>query len=143
MKNDETERMEVQQNSEEEAAGQSERPSISPAVIHRLPRYYRYLRELLTQGRTRISSGELAGMMRVTASQIRQATSIASADSVSRGTATMSTTCTHGSVICSASGADFMPSLSVRAISDGRWCICPCLKSAGWTSSVCLTRERE
>ena len=72
MKNDETERMEVQQNSEEEAAGQSERPSISPAVIHRLPRYYRYLRELLTQGRTRISSGELAGMMRVTASQIRQ-----------------------------------------------------------------------
>ncbi len=54
------------------SAVQVERPSISSAVIHRLPRYYRYLRELLTQGRTRISSGELASMMHVTASQIRQ-----------------------------------------------------------------------
>ena len=46
--------------------------SVSPAVVKRLPRYYRYLRELITQGITRISSGELSAMMNVTASQIRQ-----------------------------------------------------------------------
>ena len=46
--------------------------SVSPAVVKRLPRYYRYLRELITQGKTRISSGELSAMMNVTASQIRQ-----------------------------------------------------------------------
>lgn len=46
--------------------------SISPAVIRRLPRYYRYLCELIARGKTRISSGELANMMNVTASQIRQ-----------------------------------------------------------------------
>lgn len=46
--------------------------NISDAVIKRLPRYYRYLRELLSHGRTRISSAELAGIMNVTASQIRQ-----------------------------------------------------------------------
>ncbi len=46
--------------------------NISPAVIRRLPRYYRYLCELIARGQTRISSGELARMMRVTASQIRQ-----------------------------------------------------------------------
>lgn len=51
----------------------SERPvAVSPAVVKRLPRYYRYLRELITQGRMRISSGELSAMMNVTASQIRQ-----------------------------------------------------------------------
>lgn len=44
----------------------------SPTVIKRLPRYYRYLRELITQGRMRISSGELSALMNVTASQIRQ-----------------------------------------------------------------------
>ena len=49
-----------------------ERQSISPAVIRRLPRYYRYLCELIARGKTRISSGELANMMHVTASQIRQ-----------------------------------------------------------------------
>lgn len=48
------------------------KPNISPAVIKRLPRYYRYLRELITQGRMRISSGDLADLMNVTASQIRQ-----------------------------------------------------------------------
>ena len=53
-------------------AAESERPSVSPAVIKRLPRYFRYLRELLRQGKMRISSGELACMMNVTASQIRQ-----------------------------------------------------------------------
>ena len=49
-----------------------EKQSISPAVIRRLPRYYRYLCELIARGKTRISSGELAKMMHVTASQIRQ-----------------------------------------------------------------------
>ncbi len=46
--------------------------NISPAVIRRLPRYYRYLRELIARGQMRISSGELARLMKVTASQIRQ-----------------------------------------------------------------------
>ncbi len=51
----------------------SDRPvTVSPAVVKRLPRYYRYLRELITQGRMRISSSELSTMMNVTASQIRQ-----------------------------------------------------------------------
>ncbi|MGM9647785.1 MAG: redox-sensing transcriptional repressor Rex [Eubacteriales bacterium] len=45
---------------------------VSKAVIGRLPRYYRYLRELLSQDILRISSGELARLMNVTASQIRQ-----------------------------------------------------------------------
>lgn len=45
---------------------------ISKAVIRRLPRYFRYLRELLAAGIMRISSGELAERMHVTASQIRQ-----------------------------------------------------------------------
>ena len=45
---------------------------VSKAVIARLPRYYRYLRELLSQDILRISSGELARLMNVTASQIRQ-----------------------------------------------------------------------
>ena len=42
------------------------------AVIRRLPRYYRYLRELIRQGKTRTSSSDLSRIMRVTASQIRQ-----------------------------------------------------------------------
>ena len=46
--------------------------NVSPAVIRRLPRYFRYLRELIRMGKTRISSGELSRMMNVTASQIRQ-----------------------------------------------------------------------
>lgn len=45
---------------------------ISPAVIRRMPRYYRYLGELLDVGVERISSNELSARMRVTASQIRQ-----------------------------------------------------------------------
>ena len=45
---------------------------ISPAVISRMPRYYRYLGELLSDGVERISSGELSLRMHVTASQIRQ-----------------------------------------------------------------------
>ncbi len=49
-----------------------ERREISRAVIERLPRYYRYLDELLEEGVERISSGELSRRMQVTASQIRQ-----------------------------------------------------------------------
>lgn len=49
-----------------------EYPNVSPAVIRRLPRYFRYLRELIRQDKSRISSGELSAMMGVTASQIRQ-----------------------------------------------------------------------
>ena len=45
---------------------------ISKAVISRLPRYYRYLKDLLDQGVERISSEELSRMMHATASQIRQ-----------------------------------------------------------------------
>lgn len=45
---------------------------ISQAVIRRLPRYYRYLGELLEDSVERISSSELSARMRVTASQIRQ-----------------------------------------------------------------------
>ena len=45
---------------------------VSPAVVKRLPRYFRYLREVIRQGKTRISSAELSRMMNVTASQIRQ-----------------------------------------------------------------------
>lgn len=45
---------------------------ISRAVIKRLPRYYRYLGELLDNGVERISSNELSDRMQVTASQIRQ-----------------------------------------------------------------------
>lgn len=49
-----------------------EEREISKAVITRLPRYYRYLGELLESGVERISSNELSARMHVTASQIRQ-----------------------------------------------------------------------
>ncbi len=55
-------------NDEESSA----KSRVSPAVIKRLPRYYRYLRELLQNDILRISSGELSKLMHVTASQIRQ-----------------------------------------------------------------------
>lgn len=45
---------------------------ISNAVIKRLPRYYRYLGEMLAEGAERVSSKELSERMNVTASQIRQ-----------------------------------------------------------------------
>ncbi len=45
---------------------------VSPVVIKRLPRYYRYLGELLSKGVLRISSKDLSTLMGVTASQIRQ-----------------------------------------------------------------------
>ena len=49
-----------------------EHREISRAVIKRLPRYYRYLGELMQEGVERISSGELSKRMQITASQIRQ-----------------------------------------------------------------------
>ena len=49
-----------------------EENEISLAVIKRLPRYFRYLEELIDSGVERISSGELSRRMNVTASQIRQ-----------------------------------------------------------------------
>jgi len=46
--------------------------SISPAVVNRLPRYYRYLTDLIKNEEFKISSKELSDLMNVTASQIRQ-----------------------------------------------------------------------
>ena len=46
--------------------------SVPVAVIKRLPRYHRFLGELLREGRLRISSAELSKLRGVTASQIRQ-----------------------------------------------------------------------
>lgn len=46
--------------------------TVSASVIRRLPRYYRFLRELGEAGTVRISSGDLAQKMGLTASQIRQ-----------------------------------------------------------------------
>ena len=49
-----------------------EKNPVSIAVIRRLPRYHRYLGDLLKEGKLRISSAELSRIMGVTASQIRQ-----------------------------------------------------------------------
>ncbi len=49
-----------------------EEHEISKAVVKRLPRYYRYLGDLIEARVERISSNELSRMMHVTASQIRQ-----------------------------------------------------------------------
>ena len=49
-----------------------EKKGISQAVIQRLPRYYRYLEDLMDQKIDRISSSELSKRMHLTASQIRQ-----------------------------------------------------------------------
>ncbi len=54
------------------ADGEISRPDVSNAVIKRLPRYFRYLRQLIREGKTRVSSAELSRMMNFTASQIRQ-----------------------------------------------------------------------
>ena len=50
----------------------TEKSEVSSAVIKRLPRYHRYLGELMRDGIFRISSAQLSKMMNVTASQIRQ-----------------------------------------------------------------------
>ena len=47
-----------------------EKKGISQAVIQRLPRYYRYLEDLMDQKIDRISSSELSKRMHLTASQI-------------------------------------------------------------------------
>ncbi len=49
-----------------------QKTSISESVVRRLPRYYRFLSELEKRGKERISSGELAKQLSLTASQIRQ-----------------------------------------------------------------------
>ncbi len=54
------------------SAGAGKKSGISSAVIHRLPRYFRYLRELMQNNVLRISSNELSERMNATASQIRQ-----------------------------------------------------------------------
>ncbi len=46
--------------------------NVSNSVIRRLPRYYRFLGEMLSEGIKKVSSRELAERMHVTASQIRQ-----------------------------------------------------------------------
>lgn len=50
----------------------SKNGEVSASVIKRLPRYYRFLGELMKQDTERISSRELAALMKLTASQIRQ-----------------------------------------------------------------------
>ena len=45
---------------------------ISPAVIRRLPRYYRYLEELESKGIDKISSSQMSMEMSLNASQIRR-----------------------------------------------------------------------
>lgn len=50
----------------------SEQNEVPMVVIKRLPRYYRYLGELIKQGVNRISSAALSEKMSVTASQVRQ-----------------------------------------------------------------------
>ena len=47
-----------------EVGKDSFRPEVSSAVIKRLPRYFRYLRELIRMDQTRVSSAELSKMMK-------------------------------------------------------------------------------
>lgn len=49
-----------------------DKPKISNAVIKRLPRYRRYLKELQKKGVDKISSNEFSALIGYTASQIRQ-----------------------------------------------------------------------
>ena len=46
--------------------------NVSLSVVRRLPRYHRFLKELLASGTVRTSSGDLSAKMGLTASQIRQ-----------------------------------------------------------------------
>ena len=50
----------------------AKKQGISEAVIKRLPRYYRYVKQLEHDGVKRVSSSELAKNLCVTASQVRQ-----------------------------------------------------------------------
>ena len=56
----------------EKKLAEGAKPTVSAAVIKRLPRYHRYLGDLLREGTLRISSAQLSRLMNVTASQIRQ-----------------------------------------------------------------------
>jgi redox-sensing transcriptional repressor len=60
------------ENNNHIADSRTSKPTPSDSVIKRLPRYFRYLRILMRNGISRISSSELSKMMNVTASQIRQ-----------------------------------------------------------------------
>lgn len=51
---------------------QKNKNKVSKTVIRRLPKYHRYLTELLERGEDRISSQELSDLTGFTASQIRQ-----------------------------------------------------------------------
>ena len=51
---------------------ENKRDEVSAAVVSRLPKYYRCLREFLNNDKLRVSSKELAEAMNTTASQIRQ-----------------------------------------------------------------------
>lgn len=46
--------------------------AISPAIIKRLPRYYRVITHLEGEGQAKVSSKAIAQMMDITASQVRQ-----------------------------------------------------------------------
>ncbi|MGI6702083.1 MAG: redox-sensing transcriptional repressor Rex [Christensenellales bacterium] len=46
--------------------------TVSEAVIKRLPKYYKHLKELEKSGISKVSSGTLAEMLNITASQVRQ-----------------------------------------------------------------------
>ncbi len=69
---DDVEELLKQDGSVHSNEGEITRPDVSSAVIKRLPKYFRYLRQLIRQGKTRVSSAELSRMMNFTASQIRQ-----------------------------------------------------------------------
>ena len=62
----------MQKKSHSKKQSVHQHPHVSQSVINRLPRYFRYLRILMREGKTRISSGELSERMNITASQIRQ-----------------------------------------------------------------------
>ena len=51
---------------------EAQKQNVSVAVIRRLPRYHRFLSDLLREGTLRISSAQLSKIMGLTASQIRQ-----------------------------------------------------------------------
>ena len=61
-----------EKNIAKKVSRRTQKPAVSDSVIKRLPRYFRYLRILMRNGISRISSAELSRMMSVTASQIRQ-----------------------------------------------------------------------
>ncbi len=48
------------------------REKVSDAVVRRLPKYYRCLKEMEESGKARVSSNEISKILNVTASQVRQ-----------------------------------------------------------------------